>query len=352
MTATAKAISQEYISHRNELLNDVYASIDVEYRVNDNNKTNLKPYTIFAVAIVDSLDIVKVGHESDFANCQYSEKELVKWAMSEVLKYRLTIGWYSKGVRLQKEDGTFSGRDSDLKIIDQACQYYNIPSIIGYDRRGIPYIRGYHHGLCNIDPYYSNLNKFGWYYHIDLYQVYKKPMIKTIIYQNKYKDLNLDSVARAILNEGKFENLDGWQIQNLSKQKQVEYVAHDAKLVMNLSKHNNCEILDLINAISIITNVPFDKVCHTGISTWWKNIISDRLNNGECRPPNVIIEKRKYTGGEVIAPIVGDYKSQPVYVLDVKSLYPTMIINNNISFETVNCDCCKSNPDAKVSEYI
>jgi hypothetical protein len=185
LTSTAKAISQGYISHRNELLNDVYAAIDVEYRVNENDRNNLKPYTIFAVAIVDSLDIVKVRHESDFANCQYPEKELVKWTMSEVLKYRFTIGWYSKGVRLQKEDGTFSGRDSDLKIIDQACQYYNIPSIIGYDRRGIPYVRGYHYGLCNIDPYYSNLNKFSWYYHIDLYQVYKKPMIKTIIYQNK-----------------------------------------------------------------------------------------------------------------------------------------------------------------------
>jgi DNA polymerase, archaea type len=352
LTSTAKAISQGYISHRNELLNDVYAAIDVEYRVNENDRNNLKPYTIFAVAIVDSLDIVKVRHESDFANCQYPEKELVKWTMSEVLKYRFTIGWYSKGVRLQKEDGTFSGRDSDLKIIDQACRYYNIPSIIGYDRSGIPYVRGYHYCLCNIDPYYSNLNKFGWYYHIDLYQVYKKPMIKTIIYQNNYKDLNLDSVAKAILNEGKFENLDGLQIQNLSKQKQVEYVAHDAKLVMKLSKHNNYEILDLMNAISIITNVPFDRVCHTGISTWWNKIITDKLDNGECRPPNVKIEKRKYIGGEVIAPIVGDYKSQPVYVLDVKSLYPTIMINNNISFDTVNCDCCKSNPDAKVSEDI
>jgi hypothetical protein len=32
MTATtvAKAISQEYISYRNELLNDIYAAIDIE----------------------------------------------------------------------------------------------------------------------------------------------------------------------------------------------------------------------------------------------------------------------------------------------------------------------------------
>ena len=115
---TAKAISKGYVSHRNELLNDVYAAIDIEYRVNENDGSNLKPYTIFAAAIVDSLDNVKVKHESNFADCQYPEKALVQWVMSQILKYRLTIGWYSKGVRLQKEDGTFSGKDSDLKIID------------------------------------------------------------------------------------------------------------------------------------------------------------------------------------------------------------------------------------------
>jgi DNA polymerase I len=352
VTASVKAISQGYISHRNELLNDVYAAIDVEYRVNGNESSNLKPYTIFAVSIVDSLGTVQVKHESDFAAYPDPEKDLVIWAISEILKYRLTIGWYSKGVRLQKEDGTYSGKDSDLKVIDQVCRYYNIPSIIGFDKRCVPYVRGYDYRLCNIDPYYANQNKFDWYYHIDLYQVYKKPMVKTIIYQNKYKDLNLDSVAKVILNEGKFENLDGRQIQNLSTQKQIEYVAQDSKLVMDLSKHNNYEILDLMNAISIITNVPFDRVCHTGISTWWNNIISDSLNNGECRPPNAKIEKRKYAGGEVIAPIVGDYKAQLVYVLDVRSLYPTMMINNNISFDTINCDCCKNNPDVKVSKEI
>jgi hypothetical protein len=159
-TTAAKAISQGYVSHRNELLNDIYAAMDIEYRVNENNSSNPKPYTIFAIAIINSLGIVKVKHESDFAAYSYPEKELVQWAMSEILRYRLTIGWYSKGVRLQKEDGTFSGKDSDLKIIDQACQYYNIPSIIGFDKRDIPYIRGYDYRLCNIDPYYGNQNKF------------------------------------------------------------------------------------------------------------------------------------------------------------------------------------------------
>ena len=123
---------------------------------------------------------------------------------------------------------------------------------------------------------------------------------------------------------------------------------------MKLSQHNNYEILDLMNAISTITNIPFEKVCHTGISTWWNNIILEKLSTGECRFPTSKLEKKAYKGGLVIEPSIGYYNNQDVYVLDVKSLYPTMMINNNISFDTVNCPCCpfSQRPEAVVSQEI
>ena len=57
----------------------------------------------------------------------------------------------------------------------------------------------------------------------------------------------------------------------------MQYVIQDANLVMKLTKHNNYEILDLMNAISLITDIPFDRVCHTGISTWWTNIVKEEF---------------------------------------------------------------------------
>jgi DNA polymerase elongation subunit (family B) len=36
-------------------------------------------------------------------------------------------------------------------------------------------------------------------------------------------------------------------------------------------------------------------------------------------------------------------------VVDVASLYPSMAILHNISFDTVNCECCKENPESKIS---
>ena len=68
--------------------------------------------------------------------------------------------------------------------------------------------------------------------------------------------------------------------------------------------------------------------------------------------PHLRLKNKTYKGGQVIAPLIGDYNGQLVYVLDVKSLYPTMMIINNISFETVNCDCCKDKPEARVSIEI
>lgn len=54
---------------------------------------------------------------------------------------------------------------------------------------------------------------------------------------------------------------------------------------------------------------------------------------------------RKYKGASVLEPVRGLHPD--VYLFDVTSLYPTMIIKNNLSPETINCSCCKNNPKAK-----
>ena len=120
-----------------------------------------------------------------------------------------------------------------MHLFKNICKHYDIPSIIGFDKRGVPYVRGYHYSLEN--DYYLQQNKFDYYYHIDLYNVYKKPLVKSIIYNNKYKDLSLESVSQSILKEGKFENLKGSDILNVPKEKLMQYVTQDANLVMNLS---------------------------------------------------------------------------------------------------------------------
>ena len=73
------------------------------------------------------------------------------------------------------------------------------------------------HSLCKMDPYYRALNKFDRYYHIDLYQVIENHWSDSPFTITEYKSLGLDSVCRAIIGEGKLENLDGLKIQSLCK---------------------------------------------------------------------------------------------------------------------------------------
>ena len=57
-------------------------------------------------------------------------------------------------------------------------------------------------------------------------------------------------------------------------------------------------------------------------------------------------EVHSYKGGTVLVPKKGIYHD--LIVVDVISLYPSMAILNNISFDTVNCECCKDNQDARI----
>jgi heme-degrading monooxygenase HmoA len=46
----------------------------------------------------------------------------------------------------------------------------------------------------------------------------------------------------------------------------------------------------MVDAISDITGVKFDRVCHTGLSTWWAYLINKKIVSGECRHQTTRVE--------------------------------------------------------------
>ena len=72
-------------------------------------------------------------------------------------------------------------------------------------------------------------------------------MVQNTIFKNAYRALKLDEVSKAVLGDssievgegGKYKGLTGKDIQSLPVEEQKKYVLRDAKLVMELSKHNN-----------------------------------------------------------------------------------------------------------------
>ena len=293
---------------------------------------------LFAAAFVDSDGNTEVFHISDYSDSANPEAELVKRINQQLLIYDFSIGWYSAGIARYHEDTQeyLDGVDSDLAILHNRCVANDVDSIVEFNSAGRPYIK------CQT--------------HIDLYNVFSKPMIQTTIFKNAYRTLSLDEVSKAILGDGvgsevlgKYKGLTGKGIQSLPVEEQKKYVLRDAELVMQLSRHNNSNVLDAMKSISEITGLDFEKVCRTGLSTWWAAILDDTgLASLFYRTKEKL--ELQYVGGLVLQPKKGLYHN--LIVADVTSLYPTMAILYNVSFDTVNCECCKNDLHCRITEDI
>ncbi|MDQ3969575.1 MAG: hypothetical protein M3275_14420, partial [Thermoproteota archaeon] len=190
--------------------------------------------------------------------------------------------------------------------------------------------------------------------HIDLYEVFRKELVKGTIFKNKYRTLKLEDVSQALLGKGKYGlgAISGANVCTLTIDQQKQYVLQDAQLAMDLSKANNGQIMSLMQAISELTGLGLEQVCHSSISTWWTKVFDDM----GCVPPLLsggpenTIHSSDYQGGLVIEPKRGLYRN--LKVVDVVSLYPSVAILYNISFDTVNCACCIDREDAKASTNV
>jgi DNA polymerase elongation subunit (family B) len=330
------------------LLPSTYVAFDFEWS-SSNNATEQTSVSIenqiTGAGFVDNQGNSKVLHITDFSNSDNAERELLVSINQELIKYDFSIGWYSTGVAKYHEDTQeyIDGVDSDLAVLHNRCLANGVDSIVDFNSAGIPYIRGQKH--------------------IDLYNVFGKPLVQTTIFKNTYRTLKLEEVSKAVLADrsieaeerGKYKGLTGKVIQSLPVEEQKKYVLRDAELVMQLSKHNNGEVLDSMKSISEITGLDFERVCRTGISTWWAAIFDNMVMNGECQTRSASFDtteeyKQEYIGGIVLQPRKGLYHN--LIVVDVTSLYPTMAILYNISFDTVNCECCKDNSNCRINEEI
>jgi DNA polymerase elongation subunit (family B) len=164
-------------------------------------------------------------------------------------------------------------------------------------------------------------------------------MVKDGMYHSAYRTNKLDDVSKALLGYGKYKNYSGAGFKALPIEEQIEYSLRDSQLVMELSKYNDFEVLDAMLAVAEITELDFEKVCRTNLSTWWGAIFDKLIRDGKCPPLAKLEFTGSYKGAEVLLPKKGLYNN--IVVVDAKSLYPSVGINYNLSFDTINCGCCK-----------
>jgi DNA polymerase, archaea type len=221
---------------------------------------------------------------------------------------------------------------SDLAVLNERCIKNGIASPVKFSWNGRPCIE----------------NRI----HIDLCEVFRKELVKGTIFKNRYRTLKLQDVSQALLGKGKYGSgaISGANVHTLTVEQQKQYVLQDTQLVMDLSKANNGQVIDLMQAISELVGLSLEQVCHSNLSTWWTKVFDDM----DCIQPvfsrleeeGASVTTADYQGGLVIEPKRGLYRD--LKVVDVVSLYPSVAILHNISFDTINCACCINREDAKV----
>ena len=187
--------------------------------------------------------------------------------------------------------------------------------------------------------------------HIDLYRFYDIAAIKTYAFGNKYKEVNLDAVASALLGEHKVQLTKS--ISELNYFELVHYNFRDAKLTINLFTFDDYLPWKLMVLVSRISKLGIEDLTRKQVSAWIKNLFFWEHRRRKYLIPNkediiamkgtvkssAIIKGKSYQGAFVFEPSAGIFFN--VVVLDFASLYPTIIKQYNISYETVNAPNCK-----------
>jgi DNA polymerase, archaea type len=122
---------------------------------------------------------------------------------------------------------------------------------------------------------------------------------------------------------------------------------------MRLAQYNICLVLRIMKTFAAYAKMNYYLVCHTEISKWYANRYMNMLESGECTvsyTPNYKLDKQAIRGGHHTHPTKGFFTDTKIYELDVKGQYPGIVINNNFSFDTLNCTCCKYNENARVKQ--
>lgn len=190
--------------------------------------------------------------------------------------------------------------------------------------------------------------------HIDLYRFFSNRAIKNYAFGGKYQEEKLEVISQALLGITKigFEET----VSDVSAGLLVAYNLRDAEITLTLTTFSDELVWKLIVLLARVSKTSIEELCRRQISGWIQNLFFYEHRRLNYLIPNkedisqfvksttrAVIEGKKYAGALVIVPPQGVFFN--VVVLDIASLYPSVIKNYNLSYETVDMNwCSKKNP--------
>ncbi|MCE4599981.1 MAG: DNA-directed DNA polymerase I [Desulfurococcales archaeon] len=187
--------------------------------------------------------------------------------------------------------------------------------------------------------------------HVDLHRFFDIRALQVYAFGNKYREKSLDAVAEALL--GKKKVALEKPISELSLEELAHYNVRDAELTIELTTYSDNLVWNLIILLMRISKLGLEDVTRTQVSGWIKSLMNWEHRRRNYLIPSrdeiasyaniartrAIIKDKKYQGAKVLQPPQGVFFN--IYVLDFASLYPSIIKNWNLSYETVNNPYCK-----------
>ncbi len=242
---------------------------------------------------------------------------------------------------------TFNGDDFDLRYL-----YYRALNHFGLARNRVPIEVG--RRVC--------LLKKG--VHIDLYKFFFNRSIQIYAFNQKYRDITLDEVGKALVGLSKIELSK--PLSELTYTELSRYNFRDAEITLALTAFDDDLVMKLILAIARIARMPIEDVSRQGVSRWIRNFLhhehrrrnmliptaDDILARKGLTVTKAIIKGKKYKGAIVVDPVPGVHFD--VAVMDFASLYPSIIKVYNLGYQSILCthEECKNNKVPETPHWI
>jgi DNA polymerase I len=201
--------------------------------------------------------------------------------------------------------------------------------------------------------------------HIDLYKFFSIRAMMIYAFAQKYKSVDLDTVSKALLKEGKYVGENKW-VGDMPYGELIKYCMKDAELTMRLTTFNSNIVMNLILVLSRLSYMPIENVSRKSISNWIRSMIYYEHRKRNVLIPrsediveakgqtvtSALVKGKKYKGAIVVTPKAGFHFNTKVG--DFASLYPSIIKNYNLGYATVNCvhPECKTNVHANMPHWV
>ncbi|MHA1785772.1 MAG: DNA-directed DNA polymerase I [Candidatus Helarchaeota archaeon] len=319
-------------------------------RLPDPNEANDR---VFCVSLVgnDGLNRVLVlkregipnGEKfGDFdVNVEFFDKEevLLKHVINQINKYPIVL--------------TFNGDNFDVRYIYNRAKKLDIYELRNKYPKDWEYDRAFRYKIPIEIAREETILKNS--VHVDLYKFFHNRAIQVSAFRGRYSSVSLDEVSKTLLDKGKIPLEKS--ISDLTNYEVAYYCYMDGLLTLELTQFDDELVMNLIILMMRISKLSMNSVTRLGILNWLQNSFYFEHRTRDYLIPNAdyilnekgfgqskaMIKGKKFKGAIVIQPTPGIFFD--VVVLDFASLYPSIIKQYNLSYETINCNHseCKAN---------